>query len=175
MDYYYHWLNGSVGNTKSLQCIAVLFMSLSTAKWNSLFHKTWLGSHQIEGEDEPSSSVVWFTLTGQTVRCCLSWNTDLKLTVSASQRNTRGMGKCRERGMQEGSMFSSSHTFWLISLLCRLREWQQLWTVLMWCQLCYQDGSAGDEWERERESRRQRERLKDLGKLFADFIIELQV
>lgn len=50
-------------------------MNLSTAKWNSLFHKTRLESQQIERDDEPSSCAVWFTLTGQTGHCCLPSNT----------------------------------------------------------------------------------------------------
>lgn len=58
--------------SKSLQRTAVLFMKLSTAKWNSLFHKTWLESHQIETDDGASSCIVWFIPTGQIGHCCLS-------------------------------------------------------------------------------------------------------
>lgn len=46
--------------------------------------------------------------------------------------------------------------------------------MLTWCQLCYQDGSAGDEWGRARESGRRRERQKDLGKIFADRVTDIR-
>ena len=119
--------------SKFLQSTAVLFMNLSTAKWNSLFHKTRLESHQIEAGDEPGACA-------ETQHCCFSLIPNFKLSISLSRRITGGMGErirdvggAVERGVG-GNMFSSCHTFWLISFSCSQRERQELWTVLTWCQ-----------------------------------------
>lgn len=155
MDYYYHWLKGSVGNTIQIPAVhsGVVYESVDSQVKQPLPQNT---------PGIPADRKGWWTQFLRSLvhsdrpnRTLLPLLKYLNLTVSASRRICRGIGK-------KGYMFSSRHTFGLIRLLCSLREWQELWTVSVWCQhrLCSQDGHAGDEWERVRESRGQRERRK---------------
>lgn len=164
--------------SKSPQCTAVLFMNLSTAKWNSLFHKTRLESQQIEVDDETCSCTVRFHSDRPNRTFVVHLQIPIPSSaISVSGRIARGMRKWikgNERLREVcvwgggGYMFVSCHTLCLISLSCSAREWQELWTVLMWCQhrLCFCSGRLCVGWmgERDRKLQTEKERAWEVQK-----------
>lgn len=97
MDYYYHWLRGSVGNANQILAAhsSVVYESVDSQEIQPLPQNMTGIPVDRNGMMNPGSCIVWFIAEGQRGHCCLPSNTNpepLGARIAEDRRKEWGSG-----------------------------------------------------------------------------------